>query len=212
MTTATTIKSTTEYSDVPTPDQIQRVSFRVPRRIEIVEPDPAWPAQFAQIASLIRGALGDAALSIDHVGSTSVPGLPAKPVIDVDLVVRDAADEATYVPALEAAGLQLLYREPLWYEHRFFGLAEPYANVHVFGTDSPEPKRHAMFREWLKEHPDDSVKYATVKRAAAEASEQAKESVNQYNARKAYVIQEILARISHAHGLVSDDHMGMEQK
>lgn len=194
------------------PGDIQRVSKRQPLPIEIVEPDPAWPTTFEFLASRIRDALGPVAVSVAHVGSTSVPGLPAKAVIDIDLVVLDPTDEAAYVPALETAGFQFVLREPKWYEHRFFGLLEPYTNLHVFGPNSPEPVRHAMFRDWLKTHPEDREIYTAVKRESAAASREAGENVTQYNARKNAVIKDILARMFKAHGLVLDDDPAEEQK
>jgi GrpB-like predicted nucleotidyltransferase (UPF0157 family) len=194
------------------PSYIQRVSMRQPLPIEIVEPDPAWPATFELVASRIRDALGPVAVSVLHVGSTSVPGLPAKAVIDIDLVVPDPTDEAAYVPMLEKAGFQFLFREPEWYERRFFGLLEPYTNLHVFGPSSAEPVRHAMFRDWLKTHPEDREIYAAVKRESAAASLEAGETGSQYNARKNVVIKEIYARIFKAHGLVLDDSPAEEQK
>ncbi|KAH8880428.1 UPF0157-domain-containing protein [Thozetella sp. PMI_491] len=203
MPSAAEIRKLTEYLDV-LPEDVQRVSTRPRRRIEIAEPDPTWPAQFAVIASKVRAALGDTALSVEHVGSTSVPGLPAKPIIDVDIVIADPAAEDAYVPALEAAGFQFLHREPKWHDHRFFGLQEPYANVHVFGPDCPETTRHIMFRDWLKAHPDDFAKYVAAKRAAATVSEAAGETTDEYNMRKHDTIQEIYGRIFRAHGYVLD--------
>jgi GrpB-like predicted nucleotidyltransferase (UPF0157 family) len=194
------------------PSYIQRVSMRQPLPIEIVEPNPAWPAKFELVASRIREALGPVAISVSHVGSTSVPGLPAKAVIDVDLVVPDPTDEAAYVPALEKAGFQFLFREPEWHERRFFGLLEPYTNLHVFGPSSAEPVRHAMFRDWLKTHPEDREIYAAVKRESAAASLGPGETGHQYNAGKNDVIKEIYARIFKAHGLVLDDSLAEEQK
>ncbi len=100
---------------------------------------------------------------LEHVGSTSVAELPAKPIIDVDLIAANPADEDAYVPAMEKAGFQFLFREPAWYEHRFFGLDEPYANIHIFGPDAPEVKRHVLFRDWLRENEHDRHKYAEIK-------------------------------------------------
>ncbi|KAH8648657.1 GrpB protein-domain-containing protein [Xylariales sp. PMI_506] len=195
------------------PNYIQRVSTRQPLPIEVVEPDPAWPATFELVASRIRDALGPIAVSVWHVGSTSVPGLPAKAVIDIDLVVPDPTDEAAYVPALEKAGFQFLSREPDWYERRFFGLHEPYTNLHVFGPSAAEPVRHTMFRDWLKTHPEDREMYAAVKRESAVASLEAGEVTgHQYNVRKSGVIMEIYARIFKAYGFVLDDSPAEEQK
>ncbi len=84
------------------------------------EYDPAWPCLFEREAQRIRGALGERALMVEHVGSTSVPGLAAKPIIDILLVVADSADEASYVPDLEAVGYVLRIREPEWHQHRVF--------------------------------------------------------------------------------------------
>jgi hypothetical protein len=94
------------------PAYVQRVSHRPKRTIEMVEPDPKWPSSFVLIAQRIQAALGSRALSIEHVGSTSVPDLPAKDVIDVDLVVADPKDESDYVQDLEGAGFQFLSRQP----------------------------------------------------------------------------------------------------
>src|SRR3954469_8029401 len=126
-----------------------------PYQIQAVEYDQRWPADFARVATRIRAALGDRALEMPHVGSTSVPGLPAKPIIDIDLVVADPADEASYVPSLQAAGFVHQFREPWWHEHRLLQLDEPSTNLHVFGPDCPEVVRHLMFQRWLVEHPDD---------------------------------------------------------
>src|SRR4051794_14959238 len=111
---------------------------QAPYRIEVREYDERWPADFEGIAQAIRAALGDRVLELHHVGSTSVPGLPAKPVIDADLVVADPADEASYIPDLEAAGFVHAIREPWWHEHRLVKYADPVAYVHIFGPDCPE--------------------------------------------------------------------------
>lgn len=162
--------------------------------IEVVEPAPSWPARFAEIESLVRAAVGATALGVEHVGSTAVPGLAAKPIIDVDLTVPDPADEAAYVPQLEEAGFALIVREPWWHEHRCLRLADPRCNLHVFGTDSPELVRHRILRDWLRDHPDERDLYARTKRDAAAAANQAGEHVMQYNARKQDVVRAICAR------------------
>lgn len=90
------------------------------RKIEVVPYDPGWPVAFDRERQRIQRALGGAALNIEHVGSTSVPGLAAKPVIDIHLTVQDSADEGAYGPALEAAGYRLMHRAPGWFEHRLF--------------------------------------------------------------------------------------------
>ncbi|RHZ57467.1 GrpB family protein [Aspergillus thermomutatus] len=173
---------------------VEIISSRPQKPIEIVDYDPSWPSIFASLAQRITSALGPTAISISHVGSTSIPGLPAKAVIDIDLVVPDPTAEADYVPALQAAGFQFLFREPNWYEHRFFGLAEPYANLHVFGPGAGELSRHQRFREWLVAHPEDGALYVKAKREAAQASRENGEAVDGYNFRKEPVIEEIMVR------------------
>jgi GrpB-like predicted nucleotidyltransferase (UPF0157 family) len=169
--------------------------------IEVVEPDPTWPAQYAALAARIRAALGAAVLAMEHVGSTSVPGLPAKAIVDIDVTVADSRDEATYVPALEAAGFELRIREPGWHEHRCFAaIGTPRCNLHVWSPDSPEAVRHTLLRDWLREHPDDRRRYAAAKRAAAAESNAAGEVVMDYNRRKEPVIREILERVFRAQG------------
>jgi GrpB-like predicted nucleotidyltransferase (UPF0157 family) len=201
---------------VPTPEEITRhhdasppdglspwVGDHRPRRdIRVVDPDPSWPGRFATLAGRVRTALGDGVLAIDHVGSTSVAGLPAKPIIDIDLIVADPADEAAYVPALERVGFTLVVREPWWQEHRCLLHDDPKCNLHVFPPDAAEPVRHRMFRDWLLAHPDDRALYRDTKHAAATAANEAGEHVMQYNARKQQVIREIYARAFAAAGLL----------
>ena len=109
-----------------------RVGGQPPRTIVVVPYDDAWPAQFADLDGEVRGALGDRVLALDHVGSTAVRGLSAKPVIDADLTVADSGDESAYVSDLEAAGFQLRIREPEWEEHRVLTIETPKTNLHVF--------------------------------------------------------------------------------
>ncbi|OGM41219.1 GrpB domain protein [Aspergillus bombycis] len=199
------MSSTGEITELSqTPAVVEIISTRPQKLIEIVEPDPTWPESFANIARRITDALGNRFLSIEHVGSTSVPGLPAKAVIDVDIVVADPTAEDSYVPALEAAGFQFLLREPGWYEHRLFGFNNPYANIHIFGPNSAEHIRHRLFRDWLRNHEDDRRRYADVKRQAATASRLAGETVMEYNARKEFVILDILQKAFKEHGHVNE--------
>jgi GrpB-like predicted nucleotidyltransferase (UPF0157 family) len=173
-------------------------------RIEITEPDPAWPQWYAGLADRIRGVLGWRALQLEHVGSTSVPGLPAKPIIDIDLTVADPGREQDYVPALETAGFTLVIREPWWYGHRALQRRAdmPASNLHVFGFDSPEPVRHRIFRDWLRGNPGERDLYAGIKRQAAAQANARGEHVMQYNARKEQVIREIYLRAFEAAGLL----------
>ena len=160
-------------------------------RVEVVDYDPAWPAQFEAVAGRVRAALGRAALAVEHVGSTSVPGLAAKPVIDANLTVADSADEAAYAQALEAAGFRLIVREPNWFEHRMFKGADPAANLHVFSDGCPELSTMRLMRDWLRASPDDLALYARTKRALAQ---QAWAAVQDYAEAKGEVVAEILGR------------------
>ena len=124
--------------------------------IAVVEYDPAWPAVFEELAGRIRDALGDRVLGLEHVGSTSVPGLAAKPVIDIDLTVVDSSDEAAYVPATRGDGVRPadpgaeVARAPVSVRWTIRG------RTCTSGVpDSPEAIRHRMFRDWLRTHPDD---------------------------------------------------------
>ena len=156
------------------------------------------------LAERILGALGDRALSIEHVGSTSVPGLAAKPIIDVNLVVADSSDEVDYVPALEAAGFVLRVREPWWYEHRCLVFADPQCNLHVFSPDCAEAARVRLFRDWLRVNPADRDLYRDAKIAAAREANARGEHVMEYNARKQGVIREIYERAFRGAGLLPE--------
>jgi GrpB-like predicted nucleotidyltransferase (UPF0157 family) len=135
--------------------------------IEIAEYDPDWPRQFDREVLRIRAALGEQALAVEHVGSTAVPGLAAKPIIDIHLVVADAVREEAYAPLLEGAGYRLTIRKPHWFDHRMFKGRKPAVNLHVFSPDCPELVRVRLFRDWLRRSPDDAALYATTKRRLA---------------------------------------------
>ncbi|WP_203136838.1 GrpB family protein [Microbacterium sp. JZ31] len=169
--------------------------------VEIAEPDPAWPERYERIANLVRRALGGRVLQLEHVGSTSVPGLPAKPIIDIDLIVADPSEEGAWLPPLEDAGFELRVREPWWHEHRCLKLWDPLTNLHVFGPDAPEPWRHRIFRDHLRRDAADRQRYATAKREAAAAANARAETVMQYNARKSAAIREIYERAFRDAGL-----------
>lgn len=173
-------------------------------QVEVVEPDPAWAVWASELDSRIRVALGWRVLCLSHIGSTSVPGLPAKPIVDLDLIVADPGDEAAYVPALEAVGFELRVREPWWYGHRGLRMVTPKANVHVFGYDSPEPIKHRLFGDWLRANVADRELYARVKQEAAKESNVRGEGVMSYNARKEQVVREIYRRAFIATGLLPD--------
>lgn len=160
--------------------------------------DASWPDRYATLAAGIRAALGEVVLDIDHVGSTSVPGLAAKDRIDIVLTVADPRREATYIPALGAVGWRHVVREPSWHEHRGLSRDEPTANLHVFGPDCPETIRLRMFRDWLRSNPEDRRRYENAKRAAMPGGGH----VMDYNARKQDAIREIYDRLFRAAGLL----------
>jgi GrpB-like predicted nucleotidyltransferase (UPF0157 family) len=159
--------------------------------ITLVEYDPEWPRLFEREERRLREALGDLALRIEHTGSTSVPGLAAKPIIDIVLVVPDSADESAYVPQLEAAGYVLRIREPDWYEHRLFKGPDTNVNVHTFSPGCPEIERMVGFRDWLSTHDDDRNLYERAKRELASRDWQ---YVQHYADAKTEVVEAIIAR------------------
>jgi GrpB-like predicted nucleotidyltransferase (UPF0157 family) len=148
-------------------------------------------SSFGWEADRIRAVLGCRALRIEHIGSTSVPGLVAKPVIDVLLVVGDSGDEDTYVPDLKAAGYLLRIRETDWYEHRMFKGPETEINLHVFSAGCPEIDRMLLFRNWLSSDAADRDLYARTKLALAQKGWR---YVQNYADAKSVVIEEIVAR------------------
>jgi GrpB-like predicted nucleotidyltransferase (UPF0157 family) len=186
--------------DVPSADpvrdaEVERMTIGQPdqinSQIELAEYDPAWPQQYAELERTIRDALGDKVRLIEHCGSTSVPGLPAKPRIDIVLAVPDSADEAAYVPPLEAKGFWLRIREPDWSEHRVLKFAEPDVNLHVFTEGCSEIDKMLLFRDWLQTHPEDLALYASEKRRLAA---QTWKYVQHYADAKTSVVESILTR------------------
>ena len=159
--------------------------------IQLVEYDPRWPALFTAESDRIQSVLGSRALRIEHVGSTSVPGLAAKPLIDLVLVVADSAEEDAYAPALEAAGYVLRIREPDWHAHRMFKGPDTDINLHVFSSGCPEVDRMLMFRDWLRSHAADRDLYAFTKRTL---SAKDWKYVQHYADAKTTIIEAIVAR------------------
>jgi GrpB-like predicted nucleotidyltransferase (UPF0157 family) len=153
--------------------------------------DPAWPSRYAAIAQKVRGALGGRVLLLEHVGSTSIPGLCAKPIIDMVMAVADSGDEASYVPALEGAGFRLTIREPEWHAHRLLKPPDVDGNLHVFSRECGEIGRMLRFRDWLRTHDDDRRAYEERKRALAARRWK---HVQDYADEKTQVVEEILAR------------------
>jgi len=150
-----------------------------------------WPARFQQEAARIRRALGSKAVLVEHVGSTSVPGLAAKPIIDVVLAVPDTTDEDAYVLQLVAEGFVLRHREPDWYQHRMFKRGDDEVHLHVFSARCPEIDRMLLFRNWLRNNAADRQLYEQTKRDLAV---RVWEYMQNYADAKAAVVQEIMRR------------------
>ena len=176
-------------SNIDEPEYVQpRVTHNA--TITLAEPDPTWADQFAAESDRIEAALRESAVAVEHVGSTSVPGLAAKPILDVALVVADSANESTYIPALERAGYVLVVREPGWHEHRLLKRERPKVNLHVFTTGSSEVSRMLLFRDRLRSRPEELQLYERTKR---ELAGRRWTHVQDYADAKSAVVEEILA-------------------
>ena len=169
--------------------QSQRVAHRQTDPGPPQAHDPRWADAFAHVRDLVAGALG-ADHAVAHVGSTAVPGMIAKPVIDVDLLVPDLLDEASWLPRLEAVGFRLVFRDVIAGDpHRQLTLGTPNTNLHVWQPGAVEPQRHRLFVEWLRSHPADRQLYADAKATAANADGDLR-----YNDAKAAVVYDIYER------------------
>jgi GrpB-like predicted nucleotidyltransferase (UPF0157 family) len=159
--------------------------------IELRDYDPRWPDLYAEHVRRLRLALGERLLRVEHVGSTSVPGLPAKPIIDIALEVSDSTDEPAYVPDLEAAGYALRMREPDWFEHRLFRPPDGSAHLHVSSAGCAETDRMVRFRDWLRANDADRELYLATKRELAARDWK---YMQQYADAKTDVVDQIMAR------------------
>ncbi len=170
------------------PDETELIGGVEKRDIVIVAHRPSWPARFAAERRRIVEALGSNARRVDHVGSTSVPGLAAKPIIDIDLSVPDPDDESAYLPALERVGYRLRVRQP---GHRMVRTVDLDVHVHICGEGSEWERRHLLFRDWLRFDDADRDAYAALKR---ELSRRDWPDMNAYAGAKGALIGEIMAR------------------
>ena len=161
--------------------------------IQIVAYDLRWPSQFEELCVSIQTQLAAAALTVEHMGSTAMPGLAAKPVIDIVLTVQDSADESAYAAALTRIGFELRVREPAWFEHRLFTHHAPRANLHVFSSGCPEIRRMRRFRDWLRVCAEDRELYERTKRSLAQRHWRC---VQDYADAKTGIIGEIARRAS----------------
>jgi GrpB-like predicted nucleotidyltransferase (UPF0157 family) len=164
------------------------IGGRERRPVVIADYDPDWPARFERERARIAGAIGPSARRIEHVGSTSVPGLASKPIIDILVAVGDVADDATYVPALEAVGYVLRVREA---DHRMLRTPELDVHVHVWSETDPEIGRTLAFRDRLRASAEDRAAYEALKR---ELAQREWEDMNHYARAKGALIEEILGR------------------
>ncbi len=186
---------------LPDPDDVAAYDESEQRRIggpapltapiELRDYDPRWPNLYDQQAARVRDALGERAVRVEHVGSTSVPGLAAKPIIDIVIEVPDSADEPAYVQDLEHAGYILRIREPDWFEHRFFRTDDGRVQLHVFSAACPETDRMVRFRDWLRANDADRALYERTKRELAARDWK---YMQQYADAKTGVVAEIMTR------------------
>jgi GrpB-like predicted nucleotidyltransferase (UPF0157 family) len=191
-------------------DQIIAATVGAPQilnsTIHLAPYDPAWPGLFAQLAQQIRAALGDAVLLLEHAGSTSVPGLAAKPIIDMVLAVADSSAEASYVKPLEQQGYTLRIREPAWYQHRLLRPPEIPGNLHVFSAGCEEIAQMLLFRDWLRAHDDDRLLYEATKR---ELAGRTWKYTQNYADAKGVVVHEILARARRNQDFTAQHQLGV---
>jgi GrpB-like predicted nucleotidyltransferase (UPF0157 family) len=164
------------------------IGERQPGPIRLVAYDPAWPSQFDRIRDRLQDALGPRARTIEHIGSTAVPALVAKPIIDVLLTVDDVEDESAYASAITQLGYDLRVREP---GHRMFRPASLDAHIHVCGKGSCEQRDYLLLRDWLRHSADDRAAYARLKRTLADEDWP---DVNYYAKAKGGLIGELLER------------------
>src|SRR3984957_4265441 len=182
-----------------TEEQMQAAHVGVVRThnapIQLMDYGAEWPALFIREAERVRAVLGERVMQLEHVGSTSVPGLAAKPIIDMILAVADSADEPAYVPAMESAGYVLRIREPEWHQHRLFKGPDTNINLHVYSFGCPEIDKMIMFRDWLRTNGADRELYERTKRDLAK---QTWKYVQDYADAKTSVVEEIVARATAA--------------
>ncbi len=159
--------------------------------ITLLPYDPDWPRMFEREASRIRSVLGERVLLLEHAGSTSVPGLSAKPIIDMILAVANSADEEAYVPDMEAAGYVLRIRETEWHEHRLFKGPDTNINLHTFTVGCSEIERMLRFRDHLRASESDLALYESTKHDLAQRTWK---YTQHYADAKSVVVEEIHQR------------------
>ena len=174
-------------SDANAARQGERVATRQTVPGPLHTHDREWRKQFERIRRVLLLAVGPLALSVRHIGSTAVPGLMAKPVLDVDLTVENVEAEDSYLPQLQRAGFRLIFRDSMGGDpHRQLTFAEPNTNLHVWNPDAIEPQRHVLFADWLRVDESDRARYNAAKIAASTAG-----GTTRYNDLKAAVVYDI---------------------
>ena len=156
--------------------------------ITIADHDPAWPARFDRERARIEDALGGVARRIEHIGSTAVPGLAAKPIVDILVTVENPDDEAAFAPSLGNAGYELRVRER---GHRMFRTPQRDVHLHVWADDNAEVGRYLALRDRLRSSPEDRAAYERLKRELASRDW---EDMNHYAQAKGEFIESLLAR------------------
>jgi len=161
------------------------------REVVLCDYNPDWPEQYETEAVKIRRALGNRVIQIEHIGSTAVPLLAAKPIIDILLIIADPGDEVEYLPALIETGYQLRVREPEDDQHRMFRTPERDVHIHIYPPWSSEVDRYLLFRDQLRASENDRIEYERTKRTLAQ---RAWADMNDYAAAKSELVEAIISR------------------
>ncbi|HEX6360369.1 dephospho-CoA kinase [Actinophytocola sp.] len=174
----------------------RRAEYGSPR---LVDPDPTWPAQAARLTARLAGAAGDLARRVDHIGSTSVPGLGAKDVIDLQVTVGSFEDADRMADALAGAGFpkhptidrdnpKPYAPDPEQWRKRYHGNADPGrpANVHIRVEGTPGWRLALLFPDWLRANPTDRDEYLALKRKLADRFRDDDDTANYADAKETW--------------------------
>ena len=164
------------------------IGGREPASVNVMDYDERWRQRFEQVAGRVRRALGAQALALEHIGSTSVPGLAARPIIDMLLTVANVTDEVAYVPPLGSVCFELRVREP---DHRMLRTLARDVHLHVYEPDRIEVVDYLDLRDWLRIDTADRELYAATKRRLAQRPWR---DMNDYADAKGEVIRDVLGR------------------
>ena len=171
----------------PDVDEVDLIGGSEKRQLEVLDYDDRWPGIFAEHRDRLAAALRGVPVDIEHIGSTSVPGLAAKPIIDIVIAVDDITAEEDYLDPIVAAGYVLRVREP---GHRMVRTAALDVHVHIFQKGDPAVTKYLLFRDRLRGDSDDRALYARTKEALVGQFD----DMNAYSDAKTEVIAGILAR------------------